>query len=108
MKSEVVSEPAGTASANAVATGTSDRLDPPTVDDDAQEFKETPTEANRARTLAAEAADDQGTEAAAGGPGVYRLLRPSVTDVLESPCVTRVDPPVGGKRIVIGAARPRR
>lgn len=109
MKSEVVSEPAGTAPANAVATVTSGRLATPEVDDDdAQELKETPTEANRARALAAESPDDEGTKVGPGSPGVYRMVRPSVTDVVESPSVPRADQAVGGKRIIIGAARIRR
>lgn len=109
MKSELVSEPAGTAPANTVATVASERLAAAEGDDaESREWKETPTEANRARTLAAEATASAPATVGPGGAGAYRMLRPSVADVLEAQSVARSDAPSVAKRVVIGAARIRR
>lgn len=109
MKSEVVSEPVGTAPANAVATVASERLAAPEDDDaESREWKETPTEANRSRTLAAEATEAGPARVGPGGAGAYRMMRPSLPDVLATQSVARSDAPSAGRRVVIGAARIRR
>ncbi len=111
MKAEVVSESVAEGGAPSVATAQPGQLAgdtataaPPAADDDF--VKETPTAANRI-ALPAEADDGAASPGQRGGLGTYRILRPSTTDFVESPVVTKTEP-AAGKRVVIGAARLRR
>ncbi len=108
MKSEVPSEPVTDGSAEAAATEASRPQQGGGAEaDDGDFFKETPTAANRIEAIAAAPVEDSAAPAGQrGGPGTYRILRPSTSDFVESPVVTKTQPPAG-KRLVIGTARKR-
>jgi hypothetical protein len=108
MKSEVPSEPVTNGPADAAATEASRSPGGADAGDDGDFFKETPTAANRIEAIASAPVEENATpDGQRGGPGTYRILRPSTTDFVESPLVTQTQPPAGGKRLVIGTARKR-
>jgi|GEM_PF-5015532 len=79
----------------------------PEVEEDEDVFKEIPTVANRANPTAepgSEGAAESSTEGKHDGAGTYRILRPTTSDVIETPAPTKVDPSAA-RRVVIGAAR---
>ncbi len=107
MKSEVVSEPVTSASVDAAATEAPGSRGGAVPGEDGDFFKETPTAANRIEAIAAAPVEESATPAdQRGGPGTYRILRPSTSDFVESPAVTKTQPSAG-KRLVIGTARKR-
>jgi hypothetical protein len=79
----------------------------PAVEDDEDVFKEIPTVANRSNPTADPGGAEAGeslTEGKHDGAGTYRILRPTTSDVIETPAPTKVDPSAA-RRVVIGAAR---
>jgi len=79
----------------------------PEVEEDEDVFKEIPTVANRANPTAdpgSAEASESSTEGKHEGAGTYRILRPTTSDVIETPAPTKVDPSAA-RRVVIGAAR---
>jgi hypothetical protein len=108
MKSEVVSESVTEGAPVEAKTAPAAPSGPTTEPADDDDFvKETPTAANRIEALPADG-DAAASSEQRGGPGTYRILRPSTTDFVDSPVVTKTQPAAGGKRVVIGAARVRR
>jgi hypothetical protein len=80
------------------------------AEDDAEDvFKEIPTEANRPNPMAGPAPigpDGAAPAAPPEGAGAYRLLRPTTSDVLDTPAPAK--PETGrNKGLVIGSARKR-
>ena len=77
--------------------------EPAGVEETEDLFEEVPTVANRALP----ATGDENAGAPAGGreaPGTYRLVHPTVSDFVDQPVATKIDPPAV-KGVPIGSAR---
>jgi hypothetical protein len=101
MKSQV-SQPDGSAAANAVAMVGPDQGGSADAEDGGeQDLEETPTVSARAKPLAA-AAEGEATMAGLGSQGMYRMLRPSFIDVVEAAGTTKLAAPGSARRLVTG------
>ena len=78
----------------------------PEVEEDAEDaFKEVPTVANRALpTSGGRPAENPPAAAQRQDAGSYRLVRPTVSDFVEQPVATKLDPNTS-KPVIIGSAR---
>ncbi len=113
MKAEIAKQDGESGATAAVAPAEASRAgeqpsgDQPDADEALEPFKEAPTVANRALPAPEGGAEEEVTAAPRGGAGSYRLVRPTVSDFVDQPVATKIDPPAG-KRVVIGSARKHR
>ena len=100
------------AAANEAAGDDSIAAGQPLSDDDEDVFKEIPTVANRANLVSA--AGEQNANGVASpssreGAGAYRILRPTTSDFVADPVVTKIADDPGKQNparcVILGAAR---
>ena len=80
------------------------------TEDDGDLFKEIPTVANRANPTDVASAGDAGAPSMEGqheGVGTYRLVRPTTSDVIDTPAPSKGDPNDARRLIIGGARKPR-
>ena len=113
IKVDVASEDTETGEAAPVAPGRparSGELPLPDGQTEAEEaaeddFQEVPTVANRALPVPGGTAKETPSATAQGqGAGTYRLVRPTVSDFVDQPVATKIEPDTA-KHAVIGSAR---
>ncbi len=112
MKARVASEDARSGGTPAVAkepvTGEFPAVgDEPEAGESEDAFKEIPTVANRANPTSGVIAPVDSPSSVLGqreGAGTYRILRPTTSDLIDTPAAAKIDPNAS-KRVTIGAAR---